>query len=117
MFRVTAMGQFPTFAQLTTWGLSAHSTNVEIPLPSANRIEQLVGGYRRLEPFVDVVPALSRLRASQHRIVVFSVGPRAWLEDLVVDYTDLVDERISAGTPASTSRIQASTAICWRGPG
>lgn len=90
------MGQFPTFAQLTTWGLIGALHELEIPLPSANRIEQLVGGYRRLKPFDDVVPALGRLRASQHRIVVFSVGPKAWLEDLVVDYTDLVDDRISA---------------------
>jgi 2-haloacid dehalogenase len=96
MFRVAAMGQFPTFAELTSWGLIGALHELDIPLPAADRVEQLVGGYRRLRPFDDVVPALVGLRARQHGIVVFSVGPRAWLEDLVAAYTELVDDIISA---------------------
>jgi len=96
MFRVTAMGQFPSFVELTKWGLTGALNEHGIPVPPARRLADLVDGYRRLEPFDDVPPALEALHALAHTIVVFSVGPRAWLQELTSTYSDLVDDIVSA---------------------
>ena len=82
MFRTTAMERFERFADLTQWGLeyalSAHGLSAD---PST--LEDLVLGYSRLEPFADTRAALAQLREAGHRVAVFSVGPEAWLHDLV----------------------------------
>ena len=82
MFRTTAMERFERFADLTRWGLeyalSAHGSSAD---PST--LEDLVLGYSRLEPFPDTRPALEELHRAGHRVTVFSVGPAAWLADLV----------------------------------
>ena len=95
MFRVTAMGQFPTFVELTRWGLIRALNDFGI-IVSPGRLDDLADGYRRLKPFDDVKPSLAALHASGHRIVVFSVGPGAWLEELVASYATLVDDVVSA---------------------
>jgi 2-haloacid dehalogenase len=95
MFRVTAMGQFPPFSELTQWGLVAALAESGLSLPGA-QLRTLASAYRRLRPFGDARPALAALRQSGHTIVVFSVGPRAWLEELTSSYHEFVDALISA---------------------
>ncbi len=95
MFRVTAMGQFPTFADLTSWGLARALADAGIALGAAEQ-DELAGAYRRLQPFDDARPALATLRDRGHEIVVFSVGPRAWLEELTASYREFVDGFVSA---------------------
>jgi len=95
MFRVTAMGQFPPFADLTRWSLARALAEAGITLAPAQQ-DALAGAYRRLQPFDDARPALAALRERGHSIVVFSVGPRAWLEELAASYRDLVDGFVSA---------------------
>jgi 2-haloacid dehalogenase len=93
MFRVTAMGQFPPFGDLTRWSLARALAKAGITLAQQ---DALASAYRRLQPFDDARPALAALRERGHSIVVFSVGPRAWLEELSASYRDLVDGFVSA---------------------
>jgi 2-haloacid dehalogenase len=95
MFRVTAMGQFPPFADLTRWSLASVLTESGFTLPESE-FGHLCGAYRRLRPYADVRPALTALREGGHVIAVFSVGPLAWLEELASSYRDLVDDFVSA---------------------
>lgn len=95
MFRVTAMGQFPPFADLTRWSLAGALAESGFSLPESE-LGRLAGAYRRLRPYGDVRPALAALRERGHTIVVFSVGPRAWLEELAGSYRELVDDLVSA---------------------
>lgn len=95
MFRVTAMGQFPPFADLTRWSLASALAESGFTLP-APQVVHLAGAYRRLRPYADARPALTALRERGHAIVVLSVGPLAWLEELAGSYRDLVDDLVSA---------------------
>jgi 2-haloacid dehalogenase len=95
MSRVTAMGQFPPFADLTRWGLARALAESGIALPQPQQ-DAIAGAYRRLRPFDDARPALAALRDGGHLIVVFSVGPRAWLEELAGSYREFVDDFVSA---------------------
>lgn len=95
MFRVTAMGQFPPFADLTRWGLASALAQSGISLPD-EQVRHLAGAYRRLRPHADARPALAALREKGHTVVVLSVGPRAWLEELASGYRELVDGLVSA---------------------
>ena len=95
MFRVTAMGQFTPFADLTRWSLVGALAESGFSVPEA-QTEQLAGAYRRLQPFDDVRHSLGVLHERGDSIVVFSVGPRAWLEELTGTYRDFVDGIVSA---------------------
>jgi 2-haloacid dehalogenase len=95
MFRVTAMGQFPPFADLTRWSLASALAEAGFALPDS-QVSQLAGAYRRLRPYADARPALAALRERGHVLVVFSVGPLAWLEELASSYRELVDDLVSA---------------------
>jgi 2-haloacid dehalogenase len=95
MFRVTAMGQFPSFADLTRWGLAAALAESGVTMTEAEQ-DAVAGAYRRLRPFDDTRPALAAVREAGHRIVVFSVGPKAWLAELTASYSEYVDGLISA---------------------
>jgi 2-haloacid dehalogenase len=95
MFRVTAMGQFPSFADLTWWSLASALAESGFSLPES-RVGDLASAYRRLRPYADARPALAALREQGHAIVVFSVGPLAWLEELTGSYRELVDDLVSA---------------------
>lgn len=95
MFRVTAMGQFPPFADLTRWSLASALAESGFSLPES-QLDRLCGAYRRLRPYADARPALAALREHGHAIVVFSVGPLAWLEELTSSYRELVDDFVSA---------------------
>jgi 2-haloacid dehalogenase len=95
MFRVTAMGQFPPFADLTRWSLASALAESGISLHKS-QVSRLAGAYRRLRPYADARPALTALREHGHTIVVFSVGPLAWLEELASSYRELVDDLVSA---------------------
>jgi 2-haloacid dehalogenase len=95
MFRVTAMGQFPPFAELTRWGLAAALAEAGFSLPGS-QLHHLASAYRRLRPFDDARPALAALHEHGHTIVVFSVGPRARLEELASSYREFADALISA---------------------
>jgi 2-haloacid dehalogenase len=95
MFRVTAMGQFPPFADLTRWSLDGALADSGFSLPES-RVARLAGAYRRLRPYADARPALAALREQGHAIVVLSVGPLTWLEELTGSYRELVDNLISA---------------------
>jgi 2-haloacid dehalogenase len=95
MFRVTAMGLFPPFADLTRWSLASALAESGFTLPES-QVGHLAGAYRRLRPFADARPALTALREHGHAIVVFSVGPLAWLEELASSYRELADDLVSA---------------------
>ena len=95
MFRVTVMGQFPPFADLTRWGLQRALADAGIVIPAAE-VATLAGAYERLQPFADARPALASLKNHDHRNVVFSVGPRSWLEQLAGNYSEFVDGFVSA---------------------
>jgi 2-haloacid dehalogenase len=95
MFRVTAMGQFPPFGELTQWGLAAALAESGLSLPGS-QLRTLASAYQRLRPFDDARPALAGLHQSGHTIVVFSVGPRSWLEELTSSYREFVDALVSA---------------------
>ncbi len=71
MFRVTAMGQFPPFADLTRWSLAWALAESGITLAPV-QLDAMAGAYRRLRPFDDARPALAALRERGHSIVVFS---------------------------------------------
>src|SRR6266496_4984112 len=70
MFSVTAMGQFPPFADLTRWGLARALAESGIALPRSQQ-EAIAGAYRRLRPFDDARPALAALRERGHLFVFF----------------------------------------------
>ena len=95
MFRVTAMGQFPSFADLTRWSLASALAESGFSLPEARDVH-LAGAYRRLLPYPDAGPALTALRDQGHAITVFSVGPLAWLRELTSSYSGLIDDLVSA---------------------
>lgn len=95
MFRVTAMGQFPPFADLTRWSLVAALTESGYSLPE-RRLDQLAGAYRRLRPYPEVRGALAAVRERGHTLVAFSVGHKSWLEELSASYSDLLTEMVSA---------------------
>ena len=95
MFRVTAMGQFPDFADLTRWALAAALAERGVELATSD-LDWLTAAYSRLQPFGDVVEALSALTAAGHEAVVFSVGPLRWLEQLVAPYRSLVLSLVGA---------------------
>src|SRR5258708_22352970 len=95
MFRVAAMGLFPPFAELTRWSLASALAESGFTLPES-QVSHLAAAYRRLPPFADARPALTALREHGHAIVVFSVGPLAWLEELASSYRELVDDLVSA---------------------
>src|SRR5258708_33187281 len=95
MFRVTAMSQFPPFADLTRWSLASALAEFGFSLPPS-QIGRLAGAYRRLRPYADARPALTALRELAHQVVVLSVGPKAWLEELASSYRDLVDDLVTA---------------------
>ncbi len=95
MFRVTAMGLFPPFAELTRWSLASALAQSGFTLPES-QVSHLAAAYRRLRPYADARPALTALREHGHAIVVFSVGPLAWLEELASSYRELVDDLVSA---------------------
>jgi 2-haloacid dehalogenase len=94
MFRVTAMGEFPSFRELTEWGLreALLSYGHEPPADLAGLVER----YAALLPFAEVAEGLAGLRRAGHRLVVFSVGPRAWLEALTASYRELIEHLVSA---------------------
>ncbi len=95
MFRVTAMGHFPPFSDLTRWSLDGALAESGFSLPDA-QTDQLAGAYRRLRPFDDARPTVAALHERGDSIVVFSVGPRAWLEELAGTYRQFVDAIVSA---------------------
>jgi 2-haloacid dehalogenase len=88
-------GQFPPFGELTRWGLAAALAESGFSLPGS-QLRNLAGAYQRLRPFDDARPALTALHQRGHTIVVFSVGPRAWLEELTSSYREFVDALVSA---------------------
>src|SRR5579864_1686103 len=95
MFRVTAMGQFPPFADLTRWSLASALAEYGFS-PPESQVGRLASAYRRLRPYADARPALAALRKRGHAIVVLSVGPLAWLEELTRTYRELIDDLVSA---------------------
>jgi 2-haloacid dehalogenase len=95
MFRVTAMGQFPPFADLTRWGLAAALAGSGITMTETEQAT-VASAYRRLRPFDDTRPALAAVRELGHQIVVFSVGPKAWLAELTASYREYIDDLVSA---------------------
>ena len=96
MFRVTAMGWFPGFSDLTRWALLAALGDVGIAAPSDATLERLADSYRRLQSFGDVLPTLVDLHQAGHELVAFSVAPRLWLEDLTSEYRRFVPRLVSA---------------------
>src|SRR5258708_32984042 len=61
MFRVTAMGQFPSFADLTRWSLASGLAESGLTLP-ASRGGDLANAYSRRRPYSVSPPPPAALR-------------------------------------------------------
>lgn len=88
-FRLTAMGHYLDFAEVTTRALDYALLATGQTLDTAQQ-RQLLAEYQRLEPYPDTLPGLRRLAAAGHPMVVFSNGTPAML-DGVLDFTGLRD--------------------------
>ena len=95
MFRVTAMGQFPSFADLTRWSLARALAEAGITLTPAQQ-DALAERLPAPAAVWRCPSGACRPARAGALIVVFSVGPRAWLEELAASYRDLVDGFVSA---------------------
>jgi len=82
-FRVTAMEAYEDFEQLTRKALDYALAATGCQLTAAQK-DALMAQYNDLERFADVAPGLTRLRRRGHPMVVFSNGPPAMLEPLMV---------------------------------
>lgn len=78
-FRVTAMGRFTPFAELTARALDFALRAAGVVLDPAGRAAVLAR-YDRLEPYPDVLPALQELRAAGAATLVLSNGSQAMLD-------------------------------------
>jgi 2-haloacid dehalogenase len=81
-FRLTAMGRYEDFEQVTRKALDYALAAVGGELDEAQK-DDLMSRYNDLEKFADVEPGLKRLREAGHEMVVFSNGSPRMLEELM----------------------------------
>lgn len=81
-FRLTAMEQYEDFQRVTRKALDYALAATGRELEDAQK-EALIAQYNDLERFPDVHAGLERLRSADHRMVVFSNGTPAMLEELL----------------------------------
>lgn len=81
-FRLTAMGRYLDFADVTARGLDYALLAEDQTIDETQR-GRLLAEYQRLAPFPDTVPGLRRLAAAGHPMVVFSNGTPAMLDGLL----------------------------------
>lgn len=95
-FRLTAMGDYRDFAEVTARALDYALLATGQTIDEAGRRE-LLAEYQRLEPYPDTVPGLRRLAAAGHPMVVFSNGTPAMLDGLLdsTGLRDLVPDAVS----------------------
>ncbi len=81
-FRLTLMGRYEDFAQVTRkaldYTLDASKLNLD-----AGQKDALMAQYNTLEPFADVKPGLERLQAAGFSMVIFSNGAPPMLNALL----------------------------------
>ncbi|MQA85735.1 MAG: haloacid dehalogenase type II [Streptosporangiales bacterium] len=95
-FRLTAMGRYLDFAEVTARGLDYALLATGQTIDETQR-QELLAEYQRLAPYPDTVGGLRRLAAAGHPMVVFSNGTPAML-DALLDTTglrELVPEAVS----------------------
>jgi 2-haloacid dehalogenase len=96
-FRLTVMGQYLDFRQLTRHALidtlTAHALTA-----NEDAVDGLAGLYDELEPFPDTEPGLRALRDAGHRLKVFTNGTVAMVERCLAvgGLSDFFDDVISA---------------------
>lgn len=88
-FRLTAMGRYLDFAEVTARGLDYALLATGQTIEEAQRRE-LLAEYQRLDPYPDTVPGLRRLADAGHPMAVFSNGTPAMLNELL-DATGLCE--------------------------
>lgn len=81
-FRLTAMGTYEDFEQVTRKALDHALAVIGRELGPAAK-GMLMGRYNDLERFADVAPGLDRLQQAGHSMVVFSNGSPGMLEPLM----------------------------------
>ncbi len=81
-FRLTAMGRYEDFEQVTRKALdyALAATGEEL---GEDQRDDLIARYNDLEKFPDVEPGLKRLREANHEMVVFSNGSPRMLKELM----------------------------------
>lgn len=79
----TLAGRYVPFAQVTREALEYAMQTLEIEAPQ-ELVTRLLDEYRRLAPFCDVAPALSRLHEAGVRLGVLSNGDSEMLETALV---------------------------------
>lgn len=81
-FRVTAMGKYEDFQQLTRKSLDYALATAGRELEDGQK-DALIDQYNDLERFADVQPGLERLKDAGHQMIVFSNGTPTMLEPLI----------------------------------
>ncbi len=81
-WRLTAMGRYLDFAEVTARSLDYALAVAGRPVSDAERA-QLLAEYQRLAPYPDTVPGLRRLAAVGYRMAVFSNGTPRMLDTLL----------------------------------
>jgi 2-haloacid dehalogenase len=81
-FRLTAMGRYEDFEQVTRKALDYALATTGEKL-GAEQKDNLMSQYNDLEKFADVDPGLKLLRDAGHELVVFSNGSPRMLEELM----------------------------------
>jgi 2-haloacid dehalogenase len=79
-FRLTAMGHYEDFGQVTSHALDFALAYLGASLPRAE-VKRLVELYDHLRPFPDAVPALRTLAESGYELAVLSNGSPAMIRD------------------------------------
>ncbi len=81
-FRLTAMGEYEDFQQVTRKALDYALMTVGRDLDGEQK-DALIEQYNDLERFPDVHPGLERLKNAGHQLVIFSNGSPSMLEPLM----------------------------------
>jgi 2-haloacid dehalogenase len=81
-FRLTLMGRYEDFAQVTRKALDYTLAATKQELDAAQK-DALMEQYNALEPFADVKPGLAQLQAAGFQMAIFSNGAPAMLNALL----------------------------------
>ncbi len=81
-FRLTAMGEYEDFQQVTRKALDYSLMTTGRDLDGKQK-DALIEQYNDLERFPDVHPGLERLKGAGHQMVIFSNGSPSMLEPLM----------------------------------
>ncbi len=112
-FRLTAMGEYEDFQQVTRKALDYALMTAGRDLDGDQK-DALIAQYNDLERFPDVHPGLERLKNADHQMVIFSNGSPSMLEPLMEaaglrayfdDYISVDEVRAFKPSPKAYRRV------------